>query len=57
MPKKSLTFAERLERSLEKHNRRQQRNMDLFLAEQRRQGKKAGEPIDLMKMITSKKRK
>lgn len=57
MPRKAETFAQKLERTMQRHNRRQQKNMELFLAEQRRQGKKLGEPIDLMQMITGKKRK
>lgn len=55
MPKKPLTFAERLERTMEKHNRRQQKNMELFRREQKRQGLKPDQPISLMDMIKKRK--
>jgi len=53
--KKELSFGERLAKSLEKHNRRQQKNLALFRAEQKRQRKKEGEPIDLLAMVMRKK--
>ena len=54
MPKKQLSFAEKLQKGIDKHNKRAQKNMELFLAEQKRQGKKAGDPIDLMAMMMKK---
>lgn len=59
MPKKKIkdmSFSEILQKKLEKHNRRQQKNMELFRAEQRRQGKKSGEAIDLMTMVENMKK-
>ena len=55
MPKKTLTLSEKLERTLAKHNKRQQDNMALFRAEQKRQGLKANQPISLMDMMKGKK--
>jgi len=48
------TFAARLEKTVNKINKRQADNMALFRAEQKRQGKKADEPIDLMAMMRGK---
>jgi len=55
--KKPLSFAETLAKTMEKHNRRQNENMALFRAEQKRQRKKEGEPIDLLAMVMGKKGK
>ena len=54
-PKKPLTFAERLERTMEKHNKRQAESMALFRREQKRQGLKPDQPISLMDMIKKRK--
>jgi len=54
-PKKPLTFAERLERTMERHNRRQQKNMELFRREQKRQGLKPDQPINVMGLIKKRK--
>ena len=55
MGKKPLTFAERLERTMERHNRRQAASMALFRREQKRQGLKPDQPISLMDMIKKRK--
>lgn len=62
MPKKILremSFSEILQRKLDKERKRREQNMALFRAEQKRQGKKPNEPIDLMAMVmgSGKKKK
>lgn len=54
--KKPLTFAQQLERTIEKHNRRQQKEMALFRAEQKRQGLQPDQPISLMAMVKRTKK-
>jgi len=49
--KKPLSFAERLEKTMEKHNRRQAESMALYRREQARQGLKPDQPISLMAMV------
>lgn len=49
--KKELTFAQMLQRSVDKHNKRARKNMELYRALQKKQGKKPDEPISLMDMI------
>lgn len=49
--KKPLSFAERLAKTLEKHQRRQEENAALFRREQERQGVRPDQPIDLMAMV------
>jgi hypothetical protein len=51
MGKTESSFGERLQKTVDKMNKRAAENTVLFLAEQKRQGKKAGEPIDLMEML------
>ncbi len=51
MAKKTLSFAEKLQKKVEEHNSRVRENYALYLAECKRQKVKAGEPIDLLKMV------
>jgi hypothetical protein len=48
---KEITFGAKIQRTVDQYNKRAAENMALFLAEQKRQGKKAGEPIDIMGML------
>lgn len=48
---KPLSFAERLAKTLEKQQRRQEESMAIFRREQQRQGLKPDEPISLMAMV------
>lgn len=59
MPRKSkkpLTFSERLQKTLDKHNKRAAQNQALYRAEQKRQGKRPDQPISIMDMIRPKKK-
>jgi hypothetical protein len=49
--KKPLTFAQKLEKTIQKHQRRQEESMALFRAEQRRQGLRPDQPISLLDMV------
>lgn len=49
--RKTLSFSEKLQKTIDKTNKRAHNNMALFRAEQRRQGKKGNEPISLMDMV------
>jgi len=49
--RKPLSFAEKLEKTLEKHNKRAEENRAFFRREQARQGLKANQPISLMDMM------
>lgn len=49
--KKPLTFGQKLQRSVDRHNRRQQESMARFRAEQARQGLRPDQPISLMDMM------
>jgi len=54
MAKKKLSemsYSEILQRNIDRHNRKRAKSLAMFQAEQKRQGKKANEPIDLMKMV------
>jgi len=51
MGKKPLTFSQRLEKQVEKMNKRSEENFSLYAREAQKQGKKIGEPIDLMEML------
>lgn len=53
--RKPLSFAEKLEKAVEKHQRRQDESMALFRREQKRQGLKPDQPISLMDMLKGKK--
>jgi hypothetical protein len=44
-------FSEKLQKKVKKLNERQNKNFEMYAAECRRQGKKVGEPIDLMSMV------
>jgi hypothetical protein len=46
-----LSLGDRLQKTVDKYNKKAADNMALYLAEAKKQGKKAGEPIDLMEMI------
>lgn len=48
---KEISFGEKLQRTVDQYNKRTAENMVLFLAEQKRQGKKAGESIDILEML------
>lgn len=54
-PKKQLSFAEKLEKTMAKHNKRQAESMALFRREQVRQGLKPDQPISLMEMVKGMK--
>jgi hypothetical protein len=45
--KKPLTFGERLQKTIDKHNKRAEDNYRLYAAAAKKQGKKAGEPISI----------
>lgn len=49
--KKPLSMGELFEKKVKQLNKRAADNMARFRAEQKRQGKKPDEPIDLMKMV------
>ena len=51
MAKKHSSFAGKLQKKVDEHNHRQRENYALYLAECKRQKVKAGEPIDLLKML------
>ena len=49
--RKPLSFAQKLQKAVEKHQKRQDESMTLFRREQARQGLKPDQPIDLMAMV------
>lgn len=49
--RKTLTFSERIQKTIDRHNKRGRDNMARYRAEQRRQGKKANEAIDIMGLL------
>ena len=49
--KKPLTFAERLEKAMAKHDKRQEESLALYRREQARQGLKPDQPISLIEMM------
>ena len=51
MANKSLNFADKLQKKVDEHNQRHRENYALYLAECKRQKVKAGEPIDILKMV------
>jgi len=55
--KKPLSFAEKLAKSVEKHNRRQAESMAIFRREQKRQGLRPDQPISLMEMMKGKEKR
>lgn len=55
--RKPLSFAERLDKTLKKHQRRQEESMAIFRREQKRQGLRPDQPISLMAMVQGKKEK
>lgn len=55
--KKPLSFAQRLQKSVEKHQKRQDESMALFRREQARQGLKPDQPISLMDMMKGKEKR
>lgn len=48
---KEQSFGALLQKKVDQYNKKAAENMALFLTEQKRQGKKAGEPIDIMEML------
>jgi len=52
---KDMSFSEIAQMQIDKQRKRQEKNMALFRAEQKRQGKKGNEPINLMDMVRRKK--
>ena len=51
LKKPSLSFSQRLQKSVKKHQRRQDESMALYRREQDRQGLKPDQPISLMDMV------
>ncbi len=51
MAKKPLSFADKLQKKVEEHNGKVRENYALYLAECKSQKVKAGEPIDILKMV------
>ena len=51
MAKKPMSFADKLQKKIDEHNEKQRENYALYLAECKRQKVKAGEPIDMLKMV------
>jgi len=49
--RKPLSFAQKLQKAVEKHQRRQDESMAFFRREQKRQGLKPDQPINLMDMV------
>lgn len=45
-----MSFADKLKKKVEMLNKRQQDNFEMYAEECKRQGKKVGEPIDIMEM-------
>lgn len=46
-----MSSSEKLEKRVKKLNEKQNSNFEMYAAECRRQGKKVGEPIDIMAMV------
>ena len=57
MGKKPLTFAQRLEKTLEKQRRRQEENFEIYAKACEEQGVAVGEPINIMALAGKKKEK
>lgn len=50
-----MSFAELLQDTVDKHNAKARKNMELFRAAQKAQGKKGDEPIDIFGLVTGKR--